>query len=623
MRNSRIISTHISNGSNSEGEYTRNQHDSLDTNISAETPIQSDFQNVSSSRSTTKVQKLAKWAIYNKQTRKSVNNLLEILREDDQSLPKDFRTLCQTPRMSSTRITELGTGKYIHFGLESRIKRFLSLNAVDGESLQIDINIDGVPIANSSSSCLWPILINIVGFRAVLLIGVYFGSNKPADIDNYMTPFVTEFLSMRDSGIVANNKTYNLKIRCVVADLPARAFFLNIKSHTGYKSCHKCKIKGKYLRGRVCFPGVTNRPRTDEEFAAKFDENHHKSSVPLFFESITSFGCVSNVVVDYMHAVLLGVTKRLLLYWTVEKKCSYSLNKEQIMKMSLRIMQIAPQLPNEFSRKPRELIHLPRYKATEFRQFILYTLPVITKDILLPKFYDHFMLFHSAIRILCTPNICIDYNHVAASLLTKFVRDFSKLYNNYNVKFNVHSLLHLSDDVRFINEPLDTFSAFKFENYMQILKKDTKGCFRVLEQIANRSEEKDQIEYFFPNQSTDTSSELMKRKKNGSIIYVVISNTKYSVNAPNNFIYIINENNIFKLTKIISVKKDSVTFEGHIIVHFDPFYEKPIKSDLVGMYNVPGLLLGPLEQKEIYKKNLKKLAHFAVDDINYFFTLIH
>jgi len=54
---------------------------------------------------------------------------------------------------------------------------------------------------------------------------------------------------------------------------------------------------------------------------------------------------------------------------------------------------------------------------------------------------------------------------MATTLIRKFVYDYSILYENEFITYNVHSLIHLS---RFVKHhgPLDSFSAFKFENYL-------------------------------------------------------------------------------------------------------------------------------------------------------------
>lgn len=324
-----------------------------------------------------------------------------------------------------------------------------------------------------------------------------------------------------------------------------------------------------------------------------------------------------------MHAVLLGVTKKLLILWTTEKKCEYSLNKNQILQITKRINNIG-QLPDEFARKPRELIHLRRYKATELRQLLLYTLPVISKGIVKQKFYNHFMLLHSAIRILCSQNTCVAYNHIAASSLKKFVGNFPKLYGIHQVKFNVHSLLHLSDDVIFTQKPLDSFSSFKFENHLQILKKEARNCYRTLEQIINRTVEKNLIKELFPIESKNTVINLEKRAKNGQLKYVIINDNKYSIFAPNNFIYISNEQKVFKINEIIEVSETKITLEGQYVLKLKHFYKDPIRSSLVGVYyTISKLIFEKSKKIYVYKNDLKKVAKFAVNNATYFFTLIH
>lgn len=437
-----------------------------------------------------------------------------------------------------------------------------------------------------------------------------------------MHSFITEYFTLCED-IETINGIYSVRVRCVVMDSPARAFFLNVKSYSGYYSCHKCKIAGEYITNKVCFPGIARDPRSDEEFKAKSDNNHHLNSNTLLFEDIPNFGCVTNVVIDYMHVVLLGVTKRLLQLWTKVKRCTYSLRNTEIKKISTRIMQIGPQLPREFARKPRDLDYLARFKATEFRQLVVYTLPVILKGILKTKYYNHFMQLHCAIQILCSSEKCLILNRVANDLLINFVKQYSKLYLKYQVTFNVHSLLHLADDVKFLQKPLDSFSAFKFENYLQILKKEPKNCVRVLEQIANRNVERSHIQRILPSVFTNKSS--VRTKENQSNFkYIDIYDVRYSINEPNNFVYISSKNVIFKISKIINVTQQTVVFEGHEVLKLKPFYRKPFPSDLLGIYSVSGnMTLGAMKIIEIDKKCLKKVAKFHLENINHFFTLNH
>ena len=54
---------------------------------------------------------------------------------------------------------------------------------------------------------------------------------------------------------------------------------------------------------------------------------------------------------------------------------------------------IHPYISRDFSRKPRALSEFKQWKATELRQFLLHTGPVILKKVL-PRFmYKHFFIF--------------------------------------------------------------------------------------------------------------------------------------------------------------------------------------------------------------------------------------
>lgn len=68
----------------------------------------------------------------------------------------------------------------------------------------------------------------------------------------------------------------------------------------------------------MCFNRLDAPLRTDEMFRCKFDESFHKQNVsPL--ESL-NMGLVSQVPLDYMYLVCLGVMKKLLNFWVHCKK---------------------------------------------------------------------------------------------------------------------------------------------------------------------------------------------------------------------------------------------------------------------------------------------------------------
>jgi hypothetical protein len=72
-----------------------------------------------------------------------------------------------------------------------------------------------------------------------------------------------------------------------------------------------------------------------------------------------------------------------------------------------------------------------------------------------------------------------------------FVSNCADVYGRTMVVYNVHSLLHLADDVQKFKCTLDKVSAFPFENYMQTLKRYVRSANNPLVQVANRLHEFD------------------------------------------------------------------------------------------------------------------------------------
>ena len=146
-----------------------------------------------------------------------------------------------------------------------------------------------------------------------------------------------------------------------------------------------------------------------------------------------------------------------------------------------------------FTRKPRGTDELAHWKATEYRTFLLYLGPLALKNLLLDEKYAHFLLFHTAMYILVSPaGRQPEWVKCAEGLLQLFVNQIPTLYFKELLAYNMHRLLHLADDVR-RHGPLDKFSAFPFENYMQTFKRMIRSNSQHLSQMVRRVSEIDNI----------------------------------------------------------------------------------------------------------------------------------
>jgi hypothetical protein len=188
---------------------------------------------------------------------------------------------------------------------------------------------------------------------------------------------------------------------------------------------------------------------------------------------------VKAFTLDYMHQSCLGVMKRLLLIWV--KGAVRQVNKlsaNQIAHVSARLMKIKVFIPSKyFTRKPRGLDEVDRWKATEFRQFLLYYGKIALKGILHPDLYQHFMKFSVAISMLICSRLAADQNTCgdARDLLFEFISEGHALYGQ---GFMVYNVMEYGS--------LDQCSAFPFENYLHKLKKLARSGKNPLVQLVKR-----------------------------------------------------------------------------------------------------------------------------------------
>lgn len=150
-------------------------------------------------------------------------------------------------------------------------------------------------------------------------------------------------------------------------------------------------------------------------------------------------------------------------------------------------------MPIEFQRKPRSIFVYLKWKATEFRFFLLYCGPIVLKDILPLKLYHHFLLLHVACRILCSDKLALTYNTIAKKYLEKFVLTLPHLYEPKIQVINMHNLLHVADDAKNFNCCLSRISCFPFENVLGEIKRTVRTPNKPLSQICRRLHEKDMV----------------------------------------------------------------------------------------------------------------------------------
>lgn len=439
-------------------------------------------------------EQLAGWAVNNNCSRSCVNSLLSILKANGLDLPKDARTLMKTPRNVNTQ--EKCGGSYIYYGIAKSVIDQIKKKKVFPElhSIELFVNIDGLPLFKSSKTQLWPIL-GTFGKSEVFLIALFASNSKPTSSEEFLEDFIQESNSLTDTGIEIDNVMYTFSVKAFICDAPARAFLKSIISHTGYDACERCEVQGKYESHRIIYIDDQEFPlRTTEKFNLFNYPGHQKHLSPL---TQTPISCINNFILDYMHLCCLGVMKRMIVF-LVRGPRLCKLSNIQIQEISNNLLLLNGSMPTEFNRQPRSLSDLAYWKATEYRQFILYTGPLVLKNIVKKNVYNHFLTFSVAMSILLNDNNDFRNRYIdfAQQLLMYFVYESKNLYSNKFPVYNVHNLLHIVDDVKFMECSLNEISAFPYENFMQVLKKKVRNCKNPVIQITKRFIEKEVADNF-------------------------------------------------------------------------------------------------------------------------------
>jgi len=184
---------------------------------------------------------LREWSVESKVSKSSLDRLLAILRKNGhEGLPKDSRTLLQTPRIIQA-FDKCG-GKYVYLGIKESLEKMIQADAGKfNAELNLTFNIDGVTVFKSSNAQFWPILCVVKNCKP-FIVALFYGSSKPTHLGEYLEDFANEISDLIDTGITIGDVVYSVNIRAFVCYAPARAFLKNIKSHTGYYSCERCEI---------------------------------------------------------------------------------------------------------------------------------------------------------------------------------------------------------------------------------------------------------------------------------------------------------------------------------------------------------------------------------------------
>lgn len=230
--------------------------------------------------------------------------------------------------------------------------------------------------------------------------------------------------------------------------------------------------------------------RDDDDFAATAISSNlnqvtqYGQTNSSYLQNFTEFPLVTGQIIDIMHCLFGGVTKKMcvLLFSDKFKDRKFSLY-QHIKAINKKISELKP--PSHFTTRLRSLEYIKYFRAHEFRSFILYFGPIILREFMPQDQLKNLILLSQISYLVCQPHFTDAMIKCLEKKVIEFLDSFSKIYGPEFVTINFHELVHLGQNIR-SNGAIYSLSCFGFENFNKLLKETVHGSSRSDREMINR-----------------------------------------------------------------------------------------------------------------------------------------
>ena len=383
----------------------------------------------------------------------------------------------------------------------NQLKNQLNLSADD---FTFTMHVDGVPLFNSSKKSMWPVLLSINELKekerkeSIFVAGIWISKRKP-DTNVFLLQVIKELKQLEKGISWTHPLTKNVCISrfftiICTADAVARSHIRNMTLFNGRHGCGQCCHPGEVVskgRGhcRVYPFSDSMELRSNDETSQLARVAHDTEEVcyGIFdlnpFMLLNGFFIVDSFVFDYMHTLMLGITKAMFSLWFDKSnfRQPWYVGKANC-KVNQRLVSMTP--PSEVQRNPRSLEERKFYKASEWTNTLLFYSYATLDGILETAYFQHFILLIELTHLALKNAISSEELRRIDDLSTEFIRGVESLYGKQHCSYNVHQLSHISVCIKNWG-PLNMYSCFAFETYLGRMKKAIHSGNRPMEQAIN------------------------------------------------------------------------------------------------------------------------------------------
>ena len=321
-------------------------------------------------------------------------------------------------------------------------------------NFSFSMNVDGMKVSNSSNASAWPILLTINELppharKKHMLLGGIWVENFYPYLNRFLMPTISELRSLYKTGISwkpdGNSEITSRFVTLIrPVDSFARASLLSMTQfNAGEFGCTFCYSKGEVNASTRTYPIENNAPsRTDNEIRYMIEAHESQNKVRgvkgvSSFIKLKGFDLSRGVIVDSMHNIFLGVIKQhtelLLSGRAIDPWYRGSLRSKAIINRRLKKIKI----PSRISRYPRNIEDCKNWKASEWRNWLLYYSIFCLKDIIRQQDLDHLKLLSEAAFLLHKSSITTDNLHTARDLFYRYIHKFQETFGKKKMTYNI------------------------------------------------------------------------------------------------------------------------------------------------------------------------------------------